>query len=379
MILAIEPVFPNAHHAPGNAGILRALLLIAGAQPVTFAAHPSHRAAVADLLGPELDARVGRTDFPVSPPGGVKVSRIREQFQAMRRLASVLDPSVLIVVGTTSETLFACRLLAMTRRNLPILAVLHGNLSTAAIGWRSRDPRHRLFDSRSALRVARHPAIRFVVLDESIRQEAVARGLLPEAATVTWPQPIEPAEVWDTPHQPRQGPIHIGFVGSAHRNKGFGDFLKIARHFAPAADRYRFTLAGGMMETYSDAERELVGAEYGLLDRVEYLRRIRGLDYVCLPVDPEVYALTASGSLLDAVAALKPVIAYPGGMVKALASAGPIGFTCEDLNGMMDVVADHDALRDPAAYGRFQDSLRRQRTLRSPDALAGIIANTLWP
>lgn len=379
MILAIEPVFPNAHHAPGNAGILRALLRAAGPRPVTFAAHPAHRAAVADLLGPDLDARVGRADFPVSPPGGVKVSRIREQFLAMRRLVASLAPSVLIVVGTTPETLFACRLLAMTRRPPPILAVLHGNLSTAATGWRSRDPRHRLFDSRSSLRVAHHPGIRFVVLDESIRQEAVARGLLPEAATVTWPQPIEPAEVWDAPRQPRQGPIHIGFVGSAHRNKGFSDFLGIARRFMPAADRYRFSLAGGMMETYSDAERALVGGEYGLLDRAEYLRRIRALDYVCLPVDPEVYALTASGSLLDAVAALKPVIAYPGGMVKALAAAGPIGFTCDDLASMMDVIADHDALRDPATYARFQDNLRRQRSLRSPEALARIVANTLWP
>ena len=64
-----------------------------------------------------------------------------------------LNPEQLLCLSVTPETLLACTAFRLRHpRRPPPLAILHGNLSET-IGWRSRDPRRRLFDATSALLV----------------------------------------------------------------------------------------------------------------------------------------------------------------------------------------------------------------------------------
>ena len=85
------------------------------------------------------------------------------------------------------------RVFAFARPRLSIIAILHGDLSNA-IGWRSRDPRHRMFDHRSAVRAAIWSGVRVVVLEKHIKRAAVEHALVPESRCDVWPLPIADTE-----------------------------------------------------------------------------------------------------------------------------------------------------------------------------------------
>ncbi len=104
MILVIEPIFPNAHHAPGNAGKLAAILIAAGDEPVVFAAHPLHHAAVRRVLGDAKMPNLTVTDIEVLPPGGLSVRRFLSQTKALLGLTRRLWPRLAIkLVPTIAE------------------------------------------------------------------------------------------------------------------------------------------------------------------------------------------------------------------------------------------------------------------------------------
>ena len=376
MILVIEPIFPNAHHAPGNAGNLRAILLAAKGEPVVFAAHPRHHAAVRDLLGDFGSMNFTATDIEVLPPGGISIRRFISQTRSLVGLTRRLNARIVIVLGTASETLFACRMLATVRRNVRIVAVLHGNLDEATKP-RSRDPRRRWFDNRASLAIAIHPAISFVVLEHSIARAAIAQGLVPADRCLVWPHPINEREAWSVPHTPDPQRIRIAFVGSGKHAKGFADYIRMARQIGTASDRYAFSLIGGLYGDFPPEDLASVEIPDGFLEREEFLRRLHEIDYVCLPLRDDTYTLTASGALIDCIAALKPIIALPTPAVRDLFENGPVGYFCEDLPAMEAVLRDADQLADPVAYARFRANLERERTSRLAPALADVVGEAL--
>ena len=376
MILVVEPIFPNAHHAPGNAGTLRAILLAAKGEPVTFAAHPLHHAAVNDLLGDVGSMPYSTTDIVVMPPGGISVRRFIVQTRALVGLTRRLNARVVIVLGTAPETLFACRVLAMVRRDIRSIAVLHGNLDVATHP-RSRDPRRRWFDDRASLSIAVHPAIQFVALERSIARSAIAMGLLPADRCLVWPHPINEREACSEPHTPDPQRIRIAFVGLGKHAKGFADFIRMARLIGTASDRYAFSLIGGLYGEFPPEDLACVEIPDGFLEREEFLRRLHAIDYVCLPLRDNTYTLTASGALIDSIAALKPIIALPTPAVRDLFENGPVGYLCEDLTAMEAVLRDADRLADPDIYAGFRANIERERTQRLPPALAIAVGDAL--
>jgi glycosyltransferase involved in cell wall biosynthesis len=378
MILVVEPVFPNAHHAPGNSGKLQAIRLAAGDEAVAFAAHPAHRDAVFDILGEAERTRYTHRDIDVIPAGGVTFRRFRSQIGSLVRLTRELKPRLVVCLGTQPETLFACRLLTMIRRDLPIVAVLHGNLHQAAAGWRSRDPRRRWLDDRSSLRIAIGASkINFVVLDQSVSDAALSLGILPPERTHVWPLAIPDREVWERPHRPDPARIRIAFLGSAKYAKGFGDFAAMTRRLAAGSDRYEFSLIGGLQDPFPVEDLAHIRIPSGFLDRTEFLERLYAVDYVCLPLRDNTYTLTVSGAILDAIAALKPLIALPTPALRNVFRAGPAGFLCDDLASMEAVMGDADRLSDPATYQRFRATLEQQRRARSPGSLALTVASLI--
>jgi glycosyltransferase involved in cell wall biosynthesis len=380
MILVVEPVFPNAHHAPGNSGKLRAIRLAAPDEEVVFAAHPAHRDAVFTILGESERRAYTHRDIEVIPAGGINFRRFRSQAATIFGLTKRLKPRIVVYLGTQPETLFACRLLTMIHRDTPVIAVLHGNLNQAAVGWRSRDPRRRWFDDRASLAAAAaSSAIQFVVLEKSIRDAAIAMGLIPPERCHVWPLAIPDSEAWTQPHRPDPGRIRIAFIGSAKVAKGFGDFAAITRRLTARNDRYEFSLIGGLQDSFQTEDLAHIRIPSGFLDRADFLQRLYAVDYVCLPLRGDTYTLTASGVLLDSIAALKPVIALPTPAIRDLFRGGPVGYLCDDLTAMTDVMGDTDRLADPGTYEGFRANLERERDARSPSGLAHVVAPLLAP
>ena len=374
MILVVEPVFPNAHHAATNGTLLKAIRVAAGGEDVAFAAHPAHRDAVFQILGETERQAYTHRDIEVLPAGGIRFRRFRSQANTLLDLTKRLSPRLVVCLGTQPETLFALRLLVLAHPSLPAIAVLHGNLDNA-VGWRSRDPRRRWFDDRASIRAAATSRrIQFVVLDRTVREAVLAQGLLPRDRTHVWPLAIPDTEIWDQPHRPDPAKLRIAFLGSAKVAKGFGDFAAITRAIAARSDRYEFSLIGALQDDFPAEAIAHIERPAGFMDRAAYLGRLRGIDYACLPLRDDTYTLTVSGAILDAIAAQKPLIALPTPAIRALFQEGPAGFLCDDLESMAQAIGDIDRLADPVAYEQCRSTLRRVREGRRGTSLAEIVA-----
>lgn len=376
MLLVIEPVFRDFQHAPVNAGHLRAVALAFPTEKIAFAAHPTHRAAVFDILGPDLRDRFVEYDVAPPPAGGITFTRFRAQAEAMGRLIRALAPTHLLCLAATPETLFALRLMVALWRNLRVTVVLHGMLADT-VGWRSRDPRRRFFDDRSALNIADHPRIRFVALEKIIRQQGADLGRLDPARCDVWPHVINPEEFCDVHHMPEPGRLRIGFLGFATEDKGFSTFRQMARAAqAHPGGAFEFRAIGGLAEHLGADDGSITSTGLGLA-RPRFLAEVRALDFVFLALDDRRYTLTSSGSAMDCIAALRPVIALDGIAVRHYVASPPVGLIAADAGELVRLVERPAILADAGNYVTYRDNLRRLQAERSPQALAELVGATL--
>lgn len=373
MIGILETTHALHDHASGNAAIIQAISLAFPAERMLFAATPTHLGHVQDVR--PLSRMIQPMAIAVEPPGGVSARRFLTQWRAMRSVMRRGRPETCVLLSSGPETFFAARAIVTEFASVTLFIVLHGNLNDA-IGWRSRDPRRRLFDYRSGLAAARHERIRLVVLEDYIRAEAIKENMLSEA-TLVWPNAFSERELAEPVGLPADGsPLRIAFLGSASRNKGFHRFIELARE-APAGD-FDFRCIGTALEPFPDAAAAGITMPLTHLNRDEYVRRLRGVDYVVTPYDEAIYRFTASGSLLDCIAQAKPVISldFPG--ARALAEKhGEIGFIGGSMAELKALFARKTILGDPAAHARFQRNLLAIREQRTPAGIAALVRRDL--
>ncbi len=383
MIGIIEPTYGQHDHAAINAALIKAVALAFPGEEMVFAASPLHRRHIEQsrLLPPQMSA----VDIAILPPGGISLRRFAAQWRAIRATVRDKRPRAVILLSSGPETFFAARAIVAEFGAVALYVVLHGNLNDA-VGWRSRDPRRRLFDYRSGLAVARHPRIKLVVLEEHIREAAISLRLAPSAALFTWPLPLNEEEINDgTALRARGAPVRIAFIGAATRNKGFDKFLALvrslgdrARSSPAAAAAYDFRFIGARVEDFPEAVAAGIAMPAHPLERKEFIRRLRDIDYVILPFAADTYELTASGSLLDCISQAKPVISLNVPGVRAMAAQyGDIGFVCRSMAEMQDLLASSPTVSDAAVYNEFHARLKTICSSRTPAGIAGSIRRDL--
>jgi len=367
-VVVAEPTYGEDEHAAVNAGLLEAVAL--GCGPGVFAATARQHAAVQEAADPAA-APWSWQEIAVVPPGGVHLRRMRAQWRVLSALVEAHRPNPLVLLSAGPETLFVARGLVLRHPSLRLFAVMHGNLATA-IGWRSRDPRRRLIDLRAGLRVAQHPRIGLVVLEEHIRSAAIRHGLGRDF--LVWPIAVlaneaAPVLPWSAP--PR---LRLAFIGTANRHKGFDDFLALHRQAGSPLD---WAVVGRPSAEYDAADLAGIAVPPSRLGRAAFLAEVRRADYAFMAFRGD-YELTASGSLLDCINQRKPMIAVRNDMLDGLARRhGPIGYLCDDLAAVHALLSDPLALRDAAAYASFQRALNAIAATRLPRALAATVRDNL--
>ncbi len=107
------------------------------------------------------------------------------------------------------------------------------------------------------------------------------------------------------------------------------------------------------------------------MDRADYLQAVREIDLVCLPLHGRAYDFTASGTVADAVSALKPLIAFRSRTLDAIvARYGPIGWLVDSEAELIQTVRTLDRAAFLAARPQWVANLCRMREARRPEALA---------
>ena len=382
MILIFELTWTGTYHAPGNSVTIQTISRACPDEEIRVFAEASH---LQELQRDEaLRERPGISfhEMPLAPwfryrQHIVSMRRMLREFNIVRsalRAAPRREPCLIMFLSATSTAIFVASLmLRLSRRTLAVQVGLHGELHSL-LGWRPRNPLTRALDFTSVLCGQHDPRLRFLVLEEAIRQEL--ERIAPPAAerTDVLPLPVNLGELPLVPELELRRPVQIGFVGQATEAKGISAFLETAATFR---ERYRgqveFHLIGRVMpgsDLASFAVLDSPASELHL-SRQEFLDRLARLHFVFLPFKPGYYNLSASGALLDAITWLKPIIATRLPIVADLfARFGDIGYLCDDPEEMRAALAEIVTRSDPGRYREQVTAMRRAREARMPSALA---------
>ena len=285
------------------------------------------------------------------------------------RLTALLgfNASLLAVIGYRWPTVSSA----------PLHMILHSQLGEA-MDWRSRNPFIRATDLVSQLKRSLPPSVRIVALELGMK-EAIAHSLPAVArAIVTLEHPILSSEWGANPPSATTGKVKIGFVGHARRAKGFDLFVELA--CSCSRDDIEFHVIGhSSPETdHLDTAKLARTPSKTPLLRDEYLEALEEVDLVCLPLPGHVYDFTGSGTVSDAIAALKPLIVLRNRTMEAMfARYGPIGWLADDRHDLFRLIG---AL-DPGEFARrrscWVNNLTAIREARRPELLAKSYANSI--
>jgi hypothetical protein len=115
---------------------------------------------------------------------------------------------------------------------------------------------------------------------------------------------------------------------------------------------------------------KLYGSD-GPLPRDVFERQLGQTTYAVFPYRPSAYRLVASGSVLDALAAGKPLIALRNPQFEEMFQVmGDIGYLCDDMAGMKRLITS--ILRDPPRdrYRQQSRNILATRRIFEPAAVA---------
>jgi len=383
MILAFELTWTGVTHAPGNSATLQTVALAFPDQRIrVFADAPHINELTRDTSLTEL-ANVSFHPVRSFPDyrGQTHIVSPRRFLYEAKIVAHAVkgvdrrEPCLILLLSSTPTAIFATSWLTrlFKQRNLGVQIGLHGNANDIN-GWRSRNPLLRRFDLMAALS-AHHPTrVRFMVLEQAIRNELERQVPALTSRVDVLPLPVNANEFTATSPPPLTEPIKIGFVGVATKAKGIDIYLRIAADLKRKyGTRIEFHHIGRVLpDTDLAPFRHLahpVSAEQ--LPRDEFVRRISELHYFAFPYREGYYNLSASGALIDAITWQRPLIATALPFVRQIFEEfGDVGYLCADEAAMRAAIESVMTV-DPSRYERQSRALARARKARTPAVLAG--------
>lgn len=376
-VIVCDPIVSGDEHVSFNAGLICIATMVSSA-PVAVWADPDHFGLVRTLLPADVADRVVFSPHIPPPrrlPFGTRSWRDAGcAWSAIRRAAQAGERHVVLSCAFPGTLIGAKLAMAsLAKRHRPVVhAVVHSALKDVW-GWRSRHPIRRALDMTSALTWPTPGGFRIVVLETRIANDLARK--LPQLAEQLLVLELPIVETVPAPGPRRPGPLRVGFLGRANREKGFDRFCELARAVAARGANVEFHAVGQIEPgAFSEAElMPLVGRpQQAPLERAAFLHQLLELDLVVMLHDLEHYAHTPSGVLLDAVAAERPVLSTPNPIVDALVVRhGAIGPRVEDLDAATDFLAGLDltALERPD-FSAWRENIRRVAASRRPSALA---------
>jgi hypothetical protein len=365
-----------AMHLPFNEGYLLTLRAAFPDQRIRFVATTGHADALArrfsdDAMIEFRGAAPYAVPFGVSrhnPVGGMFAARAC--LAAMREATRGEEVAFAAVLGADAHIHSILRRRWAEVSAAPLHVILHSQVAEA-VKWRSRNPFIRRFDLMSRLRHPLPARMRLVALELGIAEsiERLAPALAGSIDTLEHP-------ILESEWVPAQtigagtGPLRIGFLGHASADKGFVAFAEWARQ-AAGPERSFHAIGIASPEVLS---LDLSGLETKpsprSVPRDAYVAGMAACDVVCLGLSP-IYDYVASGSVMDAIAALKPLYCVRNNSLSRLEQAyGPFGVLAASPAELGETICglSRDSVARHAAA--WTDSLARMRLARRPVALA---------
>ncbi len=384
MIAVFDCISHAFMHLPFNEGYLRMLRAAYPDAPIVFHARQAH----IDQLAPRFagDDRITfRACAPLATPFGLsRHNPLGGRIGAWQCWQS-LQPSIrrqklsfaaLLGADSNLHAVFAARWPSAS--TAPLHMIIHNHVADV-VNWRSRNPLIRMFDLLSVMRRPLPKRVRLVALELGIADAVKELAPAMAGAIETLEHPVLETE-WLPDHGVAAdgGPLRIGFVGHASVNKGFDRFVAWAtRYAAPDREFHAVGIAGSetrTMDLSALARRPAARSE----PRPEYLAALAACDVICLPLPPRSYEYVASGSVIDAIAGLKPLFSIRNRSFDAIgAKYGPIGHFAENADALGEVIGGLTRGGIAGERAAWMENLARLRAARRPEALAPAYAEAV--
>jgi hypothetical protein len=367
-------------HLPFNEGYIRVLRAAFPDDEILVAAeagHVEHLRASCGALKNVMFAAVAPLSVARSPKAHDPFAGRPAAERCWREVVRVLDgrmPRLGVLGGMDANLLAVFRRRWRALPGVPLHDVLHNHLD-AAKAWRTRNPLLRRFDFLSVFGKALPPGQSIVALELGIAEAIEAEFPVHRGRVVTLEHPVLDNE-WCAPAAlPVDRPIRVGFTGNCARDKGFDFFVELADRFA--GRNFEFHAIGRESAPELDTAKLARKPAPGGLARPEFVAALHAVDFVCLPLSPNS-TYVASGSVIDAFAAAKPLIIISNPMLRAITDKyGAFGLLARERGEILRFFEGFDHDRLAAEHAAWVETVMRIREARRPERLAAAYAASL--
>jgi hypothetical protein len=373
MIVIVDFWAVGYNHALGNAALLEMAARAAPCMPLLFVGQPSQIKAIGETLAPSVAPAVRFAAWNEHYEGYRHEVDVVKKARALLWLARTVgnQPTTILFSYTSGPLLGAFRLLRRFGKfgAARTVFMLHGNLAEIAGPGSSGRWWRRAFSLPRQLATP-VPRTRYLVIEDAIRDVWVAAqpqyagliGTVPHhivTLTTLAPPPIETV------------PLRVAFVGIATFDKGFPDYATMAQR-RPAGVAFLF--AGALHPQIAASPIDNITGSLGTekIPRSEFEGIVAQAHYICLPYGRGgFYRFAASGSLFDAVALGRPLLALRTPLLDTLQQRyGPIGMTFDTIEALSDYVCHLPDHHDPRDYDQWRANLKAIADDRTPEKLA---------
>ncbi len=378
MIVVSELVFSDGGHVPFNAGLLAIVRAAFPLEHVCFVGASGHIQELKKQVGEALTKSIEWREVTLLPVGISYFTRLVYDIKLLLTLLRIIPEmasGLLLVAHAMPATLVALKSLKCLKfRELKVQFVLHGQLG-GVIGRRHRHPIRRFQEARTALGILGNDNFQYIVLEESLRTVLLKNLPDLEKKINLLPHPLPPNEV-ESSAEKLKAPIRFGFLGLARESKGFPVFVKLAQETVTQyRDQVEFHAIGRFLpaDPCIVLEMDALATKPGMerLSRRNYINQVAQLHFIVFPHETKSYQLTASGTLLDALAWAKPVIARRMPLFESMfIEYGDIGYlfsTDLELQSIVKMIV-HEM--DTARYHQQVLNIKRARCSRTPKTLS---------
>lgn len=377
MIIVAELGFNDGGHAPFNAGLLAVVRKAFPEEQLCFFGGPAHIGELKKQGGEFLAGSIEWQEMNLLSPDLSYFSRLLGEMKILQTLLRIFpkgSTGPLLLTSARPATLMALKLVKRFRfKGIRAQIVLHGHLS-GVIGKRYRHPVRRFQDMRTALTLLGNDNVQYLVLEENLRDLVLQHLPALSGKIEVLEHPLPPNEVGSKTTQ-LSAPIRFGFLGLANEAKGFPVFMKLAEEITGTCpDHTEFHAIGRLSSAGNHPLRtDVLTTKPGLerLSRADYIHGVERLHFIVLPFQASQYELNSSGTLLDAMAWGKPLIARKISMFENIfAKHGDIGFLFSTDRELREIVESIVESADNAHYLEQVGNIQKARGSRSPEALA---------
>jgi glycosyltransferase involved in cell wall biosynthesis len=278
----------------------------------------------------------------------------------------------LVILGTTSPlTIFLLKILSfMINRKTVWGIVLHSELCDVDVKG-SRRPWHFFTSIGKILGYFQPPNMKLVLLGEPIYRTLLS--IMPKLSDKKI-YSIEHPYFWSVKKEqvvcrPSQEKIIFGFLGSIYKGRGYELYEKLAKKAEGLTDKATFITVGSVAPSYfRDHFARLPRQPLSFADYREQASRIT---YSMHLGGYSLYRLAASGSFLDSLSYVKPVIALRNPYVEYyFEKLGDIGYLCDTYEDVEKVVIDIINNFSPEKYMLQCENILNNRDLFSPEKVS---------